>query len=199
MRGLLALSLVVLTACGGPGSFDGTVQGNTLPVKESVFFRGSNVASQTGSVASGSGVVIALSDKTHLCDMLKNNQLTADSTSFIMLLGVSQGGLTFTDVLSTGKYRLFNPLTDIIPPLASGTRLTFPIFTKLDGQCQNGLGANGAATGGSVTLDHFDPVNGGFATGSFDLAFNSDNGQGTFNAPFCDYQPPASNPAPTCQ
>jgi hypothetical protein len=199
MRGMLVLLLVVLTACGGPGNFEGTVQGNSLPVKETIFLQGTNVASQTGSSAGGSGVVILMSDQTHLCDKLKSNELVPNSTEFIILLGVSQGGLTFSDALSTGKYRLFNALTDIIPPLAAGTRIAFPLFTKLDGQCQNGLGLGGAASGGSVTLDSFKPVSGGYASGSFDLSFNSDSGKGSFNALFCDFQPAAAPAAPACQ
>ena len=192
MRNLsLLMAALALAACGGPGSFDGTVAGNTLDVKEAVFF----VQPFTfGTTSVGNAIALGLSGQTGTCDSLKANTTKANGTALTMALGVMQGGLSVSDDLTSGSYRLLTILDGLNPP-AAGTRVYYSAFDKLDATCKDTTSQTGLATGGSITVDGY--TAGKSVTGSFDLQFGSDTGKGSFNATFCDYQLPTTTPA--CQ
>jgi hypothetical protein len=182
------------TGCNsGPGSFTGTVAGNSLEVKDAIFF---TQPITQGTLSLGSGVVLLMSSQTGSCDMLKNNQLKANSTGFGSILGVAGGGLNIESNLTTGSYRILTT-TDLLNPPPSGTRLAIPAFEKLDAQCQNSIGTSGDATSGTVNVDSF--TNNKTLTGHFDLDFGTDSGTGDFNATFCDYQASTVETTPTCE
>ena len=77
---LSALALPALVACGGPGSFDGTVNGITMSVKDAVFLTPKD---GNGNVV---GLVLSMSDQPGLCASLQAQQVVHDSTNFVASL-----------------------------------------------------------------------------------------------------------------
>src|SRR5262249_28492114 len=115
MRTLPHLSLVavvLLAACGGPGNFEGSVGGNSLSVKESIFFIQpfQTALGQGAAVTLGNAVTVFMSDQTGLCDKLKSNTVVHAAAAQVLVLAVANGGLSITDNLTTGSYRLFTAL-----------------------------------------------------------------------------------------
>src|SRR5689334_9675027 len=83
---LSALALPALVACGGPGSFDGTVNGITMSVKDAVFLTPKD---GNGNVV---GLVLSMSDQPGLCASLQAQQVVHDSTNFVASLSEFSGG-----------------------------------------------------------------------------------------------------------
>ncbi len=180
-------------ACGGAGSFSGSVRGNELDVRDAVFY-----VSEFGAPGfGGSGVALVMSDQTNACTRLKENHLAPNGTMLSVGLGVSGGGTSITPLLTNGDYRLFT-LLDLLNPPPAGTRLMISSFEKLDAGCVTTLGSQGVVTAGNVTVDSFKSGSGGHVTGNFTLSFGVDEGEGTFSADFCDFDPSDSLPAQTC-
>lgn len=195
----LCLGTVIVAGCNnGPGNFEGTIAGNALEVKETVYYRQPFSTSFGGSnVSVGSAVALFMSDREGTCDLIKANQIPPNATGFLILLAVSRGQYVFDADLSRGDYRLIS-LLDAVNPPGSGTGIAFPAFAKYDGTCTNVVGQDGSATSGSVTVD--DELSGNDnVRGSFDLTFGTDAATGSFNAKFCDYDAPSTPPTPTCQ
>ena len=188
-----------LFACGGPGSFDGTVSGVTLKPKETIFIRQPfqlSLPGQTVPVTFGDAIGVLMSDQKGICDRLKNNTAVPGGVGLAIGLAVTQGGLSVSSDLTTGSYRLINPIVDAFSTPPQGTRLMYPVFDKLDDNCQGTLKTNGQASGGTVKVESFEA--GKTLTGTFDLTFGGGDGKGDFNATFCDYEVPNNATAPTC-
>src|SRR5206468_4215142 len=142
-----------LAACGGgAGHFDGTVSGNSLNVKESIFF---NVPAPAGLPGVGGTITyIVMSDQTDLCNSAKNNVHKKNETTFQILMGVTTSGLTFSNALTTGSYRNI-AITDLGAPPAAGTQLSLPLFRKADASCVDTVNQSLLGATGSTTLTSF--------------------------------------------
>ncbi|MFN0060942.1 MAG: hypothetical protein ACKVPX_00285 [Myxococcaceae bacterium] len=191
---MVSLCGMLLSACGGPGNFDGTVGGNSLSVKSALFYTQPFGAAGVG----GSAVGLALTDQADACERLKANRLAPNSAGVGFGLGVTAGGLNITASLTTGAYRLFS-LLDVVSPPPNGTRMMIGGFENYDANCAGTLGSTqGLITAGSLQVDAFQAGSDGYLKGTFDLSFGVDTAQGSFNAVFCDFVPTGNQPAPTC-
>ncbi|MEW6432521.1 MAG: hypothetical protein AB1730_13545 [Myxococcota bacterium] len=179
----LGLVAVFLSACGGPGSMDGTVAGLNLSVKDAIFalIKDANGTTQ--------GMYLVLADKPDLCATVKANRQPKSLTGVVFSM------IRYTDtgtVLApeAGDYTVIN----MQPPRGGSYAGAF--FTHTDANCTPTI-APTAATGSSglVKLGSMKAEPGGFASGTFDVTFGtSDKVKGHFNASFCDVSTLGNNP-----
>lgn len=175
MRSLLFGSAVALfvSACS-PGSFNGTVAGNSLSVADAIF---AQVKDDNGKIF---GAYIVLADQPNLCDTLKANREPKQSTyvSFT-LLKASDTEFLAPDI---GEYTIVTGL-----PSANASS-AYAQFDHSDANCTNTLSED-ARTGksGLIKLQSYKAESGGSASGTFDVTFGAGDGvKGAFNASYCD-------------
>jgi hypothetical protein len=161
---------LTLTACGGPGSFHGTVGGMTLEVKDSLFI----AQSSGGQVAT---LVQLMTDKPGLCDAMRSGNVLKDMIYFqAVLTETSNSQLA---VPSAGDYTVTDGSS--VPP-----KFALASVSRTDSTCHSTQTVGGA--GGRITLSSYKAEAGGLMTGSFDATFGTaaDKGTGDFSAEFCD-------------
>jgi hypothetical protein len=166
------------TGCGNdPGSFNGTVGGIGMSVKDAIF------APIKGSDGSTIGAFVEMSDVPDLCSVLKANRDLKYSTlvAFALMRTKSDGSAFLAP--AKGQY-LVTP-TDSAKP----GDIALAVFGKNDANCNNELAAD-QSTGrsGTVTLDTLDMNPGGTGSGIFDVTFGSqaETVTGSINATLCD-------------
>ena len=179
----LAASLLglALAACGGDdaddaasggkgGTFEGTVAGQSLDVKEVLF---AYVAQENTAV-----LAVVLADQTGLCAKMQASKSPPNLTTFVV--GVFNTVASGTASVTPGTYTNFQ--------IGAG-KFAIGAFDKEDAQCISTVEADtGSVVSGSVKLDSFEAKAGGIARGSFDVKVGEQNDavKGTFNATFCD-------------
>ncbi len=187
MKKLATLVLpLCLAACGGPGSFNGTVAGIKLDVKSSVFLQG------TDSNGVPNSAWVALTDVPAACDEVKSNRTPKNGTIVVFLLerydannkriAPDKGDYTVTDNI-----------------FSSSGNIAFANFSKQDTNCTNTIQAkNSTGRSGLIKVDGYKGVTGGNISGSFDVTFGDQNDRvtGGFNADFCDAAIPLT---PNCE
>jgi len=161
---------LALAGCGGPGSFNGTVGGLSLAVKDSIFLATRN----SGQVA---GLTLLMTDQAGICEALKGGKLIHNGTYFFAVLGESSGSQLTAP--TAGEYAVVTNS----PP---ASRFFLGGLTKTDATCQSTNSVQ--AVGGTVTLSGYKAEAGGSMTGKFDLTFGqtAERGTGDFDADFCD-------------
>jgi hypothetical protein len=171
LAGSAWIPAVALLAACGPGSFEGTVSGVTLDVKDAAFTVAKDPAGQPELL------VVYLSDQPNVCDLLKAGSNARSSTTLSLWFFQEDQPGGNTVVPTPGRYVVRDDTV---------TRHSLPELLKLDSGCLSNVDAAGLA--GSATLDSYQAEPGGSLSGSFAVAFNpnGDQGKGTFNAPFCD-------------
>lgn len=169
-------SFAVLSLCAScsPGSFTGTVGGNSLAVADVIF---SVVNDDDGKTY---GALIVMADKPNLCDTLKANREPKQSnyTSFV-LLRTSDNKLLAPDV---GDYTVIKGL-----PSGNGNS-AYADYKHTDANCTNTL-SDDASTGqsGLIKISSFKSGTDGAAVGTFDITYGAGDGvKGSFNAHYCD-------------
>ena len=172
---VLAVALA-LAGCGparNPGSFQGTVNGMTLDVKDSLFFK--------YHTYSGEPLLILLMvDQPGLCGAMKTGHFLPNMTYFQAALGE----------LSSDPSALPTPGTFIVPDGSSSTsKYVVPLMNSTDETCSRGLPISGF--GGTATVDQYEAQSGGSMTGTFDVTFGTaaEPATGDFDAAFCDVPP----------
>ena len=176
-----------LAACGGPGSINGTVQGQPVaPVQDAIAIT-SLGGSGTSSVA---GIFIA--SVPSLCTRLNANSGSPKNAQGVLLLLGTVSGQSVAPPSATGDYLIVDQ-TSTTPP--SGN-VAFGGFFATDASCKStssplGSGTNGSsnptlAVSGKVTLTKSDLSTTGRMTGSFDITLkDGDHLTGSFDAPIC--------------
>lgn len=177
--------LAGIVACDGPGTFQGTVAGRGLVVKDSVavLFR------QGSGIRPGPSLGVAMADVENLCESIRANKSRRNATTFSMRLyrWDEQGQPT---EITPGDYE--------VSPAASDTTYADVQFRQVNDRCSGEL--TGIAGGGRVNLTTFEARPGAHVRGSFAVIINfpilNEQVSGTFNAAFCDATPGTS---PTCE
>jgi len=185
---------LALAACGGDdaddaasggngGTFEGTVAGQSLDVKEAVF----TYVDTEGAAGRTRVLGVVLSSQTGLCARLKTNQQPGNLTTFSLGLFSVTGA-----AIAPGTFTSFSFASPVFVQAA---------FDRTDAQCESTLeSGEGLGESGSVTLESFEAKAGGVARGAFDIKVGEqgDSVKGTFNATFCDV-PVAEEPTdPVC-
>lgn len=172
------LAAVVLSACGGPGSMNGTVAGVELPVKDAMF---AIIKDQQGKSA---GMYLVMADKPDLCATVKANRQPKNLTALLFSMvrySVTMGNV---EVLApdVGDY------TVIKSSPQSGGNYAGAFFTHTDANCTSTLSSDATqASSGLIKLKSLKAEAGGSAAGDFDVTFGAgDKVTGSFNASFCD-------------
>jgi hypothetical protein len=164
-------AVLALAACGGPGSFEGTVNGVNLAVKDSVFVASRNSSDQVTALQ------LFLTDRPGLCAALQARAQFTSSIVFFATFGHSDPANGQLVVPTAGEYPVFS---------GSLGRFSVPGLAQVDATCQQAH--SDFASGGTVTLKGYQAEAGASMTGSFDLTFNPQGhqGKGSFDADFCD-------------
>lgn len=172
MKRILAVLVVAgVTACGGPGSIEGKIDGKTFEVNDAI------VASSEDTV------MIALVNLTDACSSLKSKTEPKNlSGLMIMLAGFDSAGKPRPVV--AGEYEVvdFDKITTHPPRVAAAFAL------KTDGQCKDTIEDDRAeAVSGTVKLTSIDLKAGGSAEGTFEFVFGpqKDKVSGSFGASYC--------------
>jgi len=178
---LLAVAALTLFACGGPGSFSGTVTSIPLAVKSSVFLQ------QRDSSGKATTAVIALTDVDAPCDELKANRMPKNGTivTFTLVNLDSNHAQIAADV---GDYTVTDNVVNFLT-LTGDVGLS--TFEKYDTNCTNTIQSKNAdAKSGLIKVTGFKAETGGSASGTFDVTYGdqADKVTGSFDAPFCDAQ-----------
>ena len=181
---LMGLSAILAVGCGGSG-VSGTVVGNTLSVKDTLF------AVLKNDEGKSAGLLIAMADQPGMCDKLKANREPKNMTSLFFLLG------NFSD---TGE-SLAPDVSDytIKESLAATDKghLGRAFFSKTDANCTNTLQEkNTIGQSGLVKVSKLDGSPNGTANGTFDITMGSqtDKLTGSFSATYCDITKLQDNP-----
>ncbi|HEY8207786.1 MAG TPA: hypothetical protein VIG99_09920 [Myxococcaceae bacterium] len=177
LRFLSVLAVLALVACGGAGSFDGTVNGFSLSVSSSFFFP----VREGSSSSEVKELVLYMSERTGICEAFKAGNKVKDARLFAAVLSDSDVNLN-RQVIAPGAYSVGQGL--------AGKGVTAGL-TQSDGSCANSVAAS--ATAGTLNLSSYGAEPGGKMNGTFDLSFAPDGekGKGFFNAVLCDFTPGA--------
>ncbi len=130
---LLAAVTVLAVGCGGPGSFNGKVDGKELAVEDAIF------APVKGSDGKVTGVAVILSDVPDLCAAVKANRDPKGATiaQFAMMRIASDGSAVLAP--DVGDYGITdNPFS------AKGGNIAFGGFIKSDLNCANEVASDRA-------------------------------------------------------
>ena len=189
--GMLALCAIAVGCGAGGNSVTGTIDGQSLSVKDSVF---GQITGPDGSGGSQTVIVVIMSDFANLCTTLKAD--TQPGNSSILAAGMfsvdPSTGATTTPTAGTYNAGLTAAESSTTGDLATVA------FTKYDSSCATTT--QDTAASGSVKVDAFSAQDGGSLTGSFDLVFTtkSDHVTGNINAAFCDLPTDVETATPTC-
>lgn len=174
VRSLLLLSAAVL-GCGGPGSFQGKVEGFTLaPVADAIFMEG------VGGVP---GLTLFLSESPELCDRAKRNAVASRSSSLKVVLTYMEGDAAVAP--EAGSYAVG----------AISGKMAGVVFVPHNEKCESAILADkSAARTGLVEVEKYEP--GTRLIGRFDarLGQQEDEISGSFEAHFCEVPTFASPP-----
>lgn len=176
---LLGSFLILSTACGGPGSFTGTVAKNSLAVQDAVF------TLTTDSNGKSTGAALLMADKTGLCEALKQGKRPSSMTAAYMLFFRKKDALTVLAPTAT-TYNVFNNLAGFF--IQDGDN-AFVQFVAEDSNCSTKLAlSESVGQTGSVKVSSLKAEKGGALTADFEVVFGaqSDSVKGTVNATFCE-------------
>lgn len=161
---------VLAAACGG--SVEGSVGGHTLQVADAVFVL-LHPRGQAEPV-----LEVLLSDAPSICKRLESNTLPggANNLQLAIIRAGADGGLLPP---APGPH----PVLQSVPFVEGAFGAAF--FSNFDGSCRRTLLTQTATgTGGTITLDSFDPAQA--ARGTFELTFGGgDAVKGRFDARRC--------------
>lgn len=171
----LLIAAVTLGACGGPGSFSGTVAGNPLAVRDAIF----------GLTRDASGrattAVLVMADVPDICTSVKANRNPKGATYLAVALTRLTGlVLAPPDV---GDY------TVTTFPTTSGNYALSGAFIKNDPSCLNTIAAQSSGfKSGLIKIGSYRAEVGGGMSGTFDVTVGNqdDKATGSFSARFCD-------------
>jgi hypothetical protein len=128
-------------------------------------------------------IFILLSDRAGLCDLLNSgyglNNLKESNTFLLNLVNIASAVPTFGP-LDAGTYPMVVDTTQ--------SRIGFNAVGLVDFV---DVGCNPTqipATGGAVYVDALNINAGGYASGTYDVLFNLQRIQGSFDAGYCEYQ-----------
>jgi len=173
------VAALALAGCGGPGSFQGTVDGLTLAVKDSLFLAYNPGGDQLALL------VLLMTDKPGLCEAMKAGNIFSNTTYFQAALGDS-----LSDPSALPPPGDFIVTNGFAPP----ARFTFATVFRTDASC--GLPASVDGHDGTVSVRQYRAQSGGSMTGTFDATFGTfepaGHATGDFNADFCDVPSVAS-------
>lgn len=181
MRRKLAFLAVVsgfTAACGGPGSFNGTVDGKSLTVEDAIFVPDKDSNGKT------TGVFLVLADVPDLCSVVKANRDPKGATWVMFGLArySSDGKVLAPD---KGEYKVVSELSgNLNGNVAAG------VFNKSDANCSNEVPSDRrSAKSGLLTVDSIDLKQDGSMVGTFDVTFGTqaDKVTGSFHATYCDF------------
>lgn len=177
------VAAMVLSACGGAGSVNGTVAGISLSVKDSFFVLLRNTLGETA------GMMVMMLDKPDACTTFKANRNPKNSTgvAFSMVRYTDMGKTLAPDV---GEYTVVNGQP------SRGGNYVAAYFVRTDSNCTSTVSdAARRGSSGVVKLTSLKGEANGYASGTFDVTFGtSDKVTGDFNAKFCDIQQISDNP-----
>lgn len=173
---VVALSLMGAFACGNGGTFNGTVSGNSLSVKDAVF----SVTRVDGKIQYSN---LILADAPNLCTSLRANRNPKSVTVFAASFVRSNvaGEVLATDV---GDYTVVTTYS-----LEGGTRSSIAAFFKTDANCTTiNTEEQGAGKSGIIKISEYNPSTEGKMSGTFDITFGEQNDKvsGSFSADYCD-------------
>lgn len=177
------MGISALSGCGsedtgnfGSGTFDGTVDGHSVKIKDAIF---TDVTLDLDGDEQPALLLIT-ANRTGLCDAAEKGKRLKDVTSFVF------STYRFDEVsgalpLNSGVYEADG----------SATNSAVAFVTKRDSNCDLEIADEaGDAKAGTITLTSFSFQTNGRAKGSFDLTFGSGDttsgtGSGTFDAVYC--------------
>ena len=179
MRMALVSSVIALgVGCGGgPGAFNGAVDGHRLAVEDAVFAPVKDY--QGGTI----GVLLHLSDHPDLCALLGAHQWPRNATVL---------GFALYTITPDGHYLLPEKATftvvshSVSQPVGN---VALGVFMMLDPSCTNTLSTlTGEAKTGTVDVNSIELEAGGSLKGSFDVTLGpqADKANGWFNASYCE-------------
>jgi len=188
MNRWMAVALLICAACGsdsnnqdagspGPGTFQGTVGGKALDVKDAVF--GIITTAPAQNV-----VVVYLADRTGLCAALGSNPAPTGETN---AFGFGLGNLTAGGVvpLVTGSYNFTTA------PTSLGRFWFAGLFETVQGCTPSGSPVD--ASGGTVNVTQVGNTTGTNLQATFNVNLGSDAASGSVNATYC-----AAASSPSC-
>jgi hypothetical protein len=164
---LAATTILLLSACGGGNSANGTVEGATLTVQDALSFHQTFPSLVDGGSVFAAG--FALTDIANTCSAIGSHRNPPSAT----VLSVEV--VDVQPITATGY--TIRPLSAGIgtPPWGIG------VFAKSDATCHSTVGDT--ALSGTVT---FSSVSSGQASGTYDLTFpDAGHISGSFSAPDC--------------
>ncbi len=186
-RLLFVMSALFVLGCGGTTTVKGTVAGNVLAPKDSLF------TIQKDSKGQIEAVYLFISDQPNLCDSLNSNRTPKSQTALLFTL-VNVDGVNKTNLpVTTGPY------------VVNSTGVTNGLFAqanfeKDDATCKPVVVAYASpGMNGSLKIDQLDTGLAGRLTGSFDVALGqqADVLSGTIDAHLCPLS--GVSGAATCQ
>lgn len=175
-----ALSLL---GCGGPGRFDGTVEGHGLDVRETIF---SLLKDSSGKI---SGAALTLADVPGLCELDKANRIPKNVSAVTFVLERTNDDNTVL-APDPGSYTIRSASAN------QNGRVAFGGFYLLDANCTNEVPVEKAqARSGLIELETLRAEEGGLMAGRFDVTFGvqADKATGQFTATFCDVRGPSAS------
>jgi hypothetical protein len=187
MKRWMVLGLAMWAGCGsdsnnnnnnndagsnGPGTFNGTVRGKGLSVKDAVFG-----IINDGSSASNS-VIVILADRASLCAAISANPAPTGATTGFGF-GLANVGLLGVTPLATGTYTFASS-----PTLGAGKVSVAVTYETLQG-CTVDTNSKVFGTGGSVTVTQVGNAGGTNLHATYSMQFNSDSVSGSVNATYC--------------
>ena len=170
----LLVALATLAGCGSAGSFNGTVAGNQLAVRDAIF------GVTRDSAGKPTTAVLVLADVPDICTTVKANRNPKGAT-YVSVVLTRVSGLTLGPP-DVGDYTVA-----AFP--SSGNAAIGGTFIKNDPSCLNTVAGQSATfKSGLIKIANYRAEAGGGMSGTFDLTIGNqaDKITGGFNAHFCD-------------
>jgi hypothetical protein len=176
MRRACVLSAAVLfSACSPSGFLTGTVEGDGIFVRDSIFVP---IRDENGMVGAGA---LLLADQPDLCKSLRAGRMPRKTHALeLFVLRVANGGLMSP---VEGDYRILTNAPQKPGNYALG------LVLKFDSSCSSSLAQESAVVrGGTVGFDTLDFGRNGVATGEVDVTVGQqgDELRGRFSAEICE-------------
>ena len=173
MRSIIwAGMFVFFCACGGPGSVDGTVRGQAVPINDSI----SAAVTVTAGTAQFHAGEVVMGNAGSLCkDVAGRIEHPNEKVLVIAMFDVN--GASLTTPVATGTFAIYQQGTN--PPAHAAT-----LSVSVNDATCNTIDAQSAkATSGTVTLEH---ISGNVFSGKYDVVMDSgDHITGDFDPEGC--------------
>jgi len=173
MRSILWAGIFVsFVGCGGPGSVDGKVHGQSIAINDSI----SAAVNVTAGTAQFHAAEIVMANASSLCKDVAG-RVEHPNEKVVVMAVFDVNGTSFTTPTAAGTYAIYQQGTQ---PGAHAATLSVAVN---DATCKSVEAQSATATSGTITLDH---VSGNVFSGKYDVVLDSgDHITGDFDPEGC--------------